>query len=110
MKARFLWTNGRTISQQLSTIERQQHRIKTIRKKLHGSSSQVEEEETTSNPSVQYNMGKLEKFPVHIPTFLQTNEGDPAVKVDNPSLQLVSADVSITELLFEIERASTSLY
>jgi hypothetical protein len=82
-KARFLWTSGRLIPQQLSRIERQQRRISMIREKLHGSgsSSCIESEDLTSDPGVQYNMGKSQKSPVHIPTFLQKNDGDPAIKV-----------------------------
>jgi hypothetical protein len=82
-KARFLRTSGRLIPQQLSRIERQQHHISMIREKLHtsGSSSRIESEDLTCDPGVQYNMGKSQKFPVHIPTFLQKNEGDPAIRV-----------------------------
>jgi hypothetical protein len=32
-------------------------------------------------PGAHYNMGTSQNFPVHIPTFLQQNNGDPAVKV-----------------------------
>ena len=33
------------------------------------------------SPKARYNMGSSQKLPVHIPTFLQRNNGDPAVKV-----------------------------
>jgi hypothetical protein len=49
---------------------------------VNGSSSQKEPDDLSdSDPGLQYNMGQSQKFPVHIPTFLQRNEGDPAVKV-----------------------------
>jgi hypothetical protein len=82
-KARFLRTNGRVIPQQLSEIERRQHRVSMIRENLDRRLSQIESDVITNDPGVQYNMGKSEKFSVHIPTFLQRNEGDPAVKVSN---------------------------
>jgi hypothetical protein len=52
-----------------------------IREKLDGPRSKIEPEEATNDSGVQYNMGKSQKSPVHIPTFLQRNEGDPAIKV-----------------------------
>jgi len=42
----------------------------------------MESEDTVSDPGAQYNIGKSEKFSVHIPTFLQQNDGDPAIKVN----------------------------
>ena len=54
-----------------------------IRKNLDYSPSQIEPDVITNDPGVQYNMGKSEKFSLHIPTFLQRNEGDPAIKVNN---------------------------
>jgi hypothetical protein len=53
-----------------------------IRENLNGCPSQVEQEVIIDDPEVQYNIGKSQKFPVHIPTFLQWNEGDPAIKVN----------------------------
>jgi hypothetical protein len=44
--------------------------------------SQMDSEAITDDSGVQYNMGKSEKFAVHIPTFLRRNEGDPAIKVN----------------------------
>jgi hypothetical protein len=87
-KARFLRTNGRAIPQQLSGIERRQRRVSMIRENLDRRPSQIESDVITNDPGVQYNMGKSEKFSVHIPTFLQRNEGDPAVKVNNCLLLL----------------------
>jgi hypothetical protein len=55
-----------------------------IHENLHGSPSQIEVEDLTNVDSgVQYNVGQSQKFAVHIPTFLQRNEGDPAVKVSD---------------------------
>jgi len=42
----------------------------------------MESEDTVSDPGAQYNIGKSKKFSVHIPTFLQQNDGDPAIKVN----------------------------
>ena len=39
-------------------------------------------EDGVNNPRVQYNIGKTENFPVHVPTFLQKNDGDPAIKAN----------------------------
>ena len=44
--------------------------------------SEIEPEDVTHDPGIQYNIGKSQKSSVHIPTFLQKNEGDPAIKVD----------------------------
>jgi len=48
---------------------------------LNVSGSQTELESIVVDPGAHYNMGTLQKFPVHIPTFLQRNKGDPAVQV-----------------------------
>jgi len=42
----------------------------------------MESEDTVNDPGAQYNIGKSEKFSVYIPTFLQQNDGDPAIKVN----------------------------
>jgi hypothetical protein len=52
-----------------------------IHENLDGPRSKIEPEEATNDSGVQYNMGKSQKSPVHIPTFLQRNEGDPTIKV-----------------------------
>ena len=52
-----------------------------IRDKLDVSSSQTEPEYMIVDPEARYKMGSSQKLPVHIPTFLQRNNGDPAVKV-----------------------------
>ena len=54
-----------------------------IRENLDRRPSQIEPDTITNDPGVQYNMGKSEKSSVYIPTFLQRNEGDPAVKVND---------------------------
>lgn len=45
-------------------------------------------DDLVNNPQVQYNIGESQKCPVHVPTFLQQNEDDPAIKV-NPASVLV---------------------
>ena len=81
-KARFLRTNARAIPQQLAGIERRQRRISMIRENLDRHPSQIEPDAITNDPRAQYSMGTSEKSSVHIPTFLQRNQGDPAVKVN----------------------------
>jgi hypothetical protein len=46
---------------------------------------------------------------VHIPTFLQRNEGDPAIKVSNfPSLPPKLTHTFAAELFLKVERPPTS--
>ena len=52
-----------------------------IRDTLDVSGSQTKPESMVVDPGAHYNMGTSQNFPVHIPTFLQRNNGDPAVKV-----------------------------
>jgi hypothetical protein len=40
-------------------------------------------EDVTNNPQMQYNIGKTENLPIHVPTFLQKNNGDLAIKANN---------------------------
>jgi phosphopantetheine adenylyltransferase len=80
-KGRHARTNGRSIPQQLSKIEQRQRRIRMIRENLNGSHLQRDLEHIVVDPNTRYNMGTSQNFPVHIPTFLQRNEGDPAIKV-----------------------------
>ena len=80
-KGRYVRTNGRSIAQQLSKIEQRQRRIHMIRENLNGSHLQRDPEHIVIDPNMRYNMGTSQNFPVHIPTFLQRNEGDPAIKV-----------------------------
>jgi hypothetical protein len=85
-----------------------------IRERLNrpklGSPSEIESEDVTHDPGVQYNMGKSQKCPVHIPTFLQKNEGDPAIKVNSLRipLLLICTNPSDAELFTKVKRASTS--
>ena len=51
---------------------------------LQKAPSLPEQEEVLNDPGVQYNMGKSQKHPVYIPTFLQKNGSDPAIKVSSP--------------------------
>ena len=89
-KARALRTSGRSIPQQLSKIERRQRHIGMVRARLdrqqHGSPSEIESEDIAHDPGVQYNMGKSQKCTIHLPTFLQKNAGDPAIKVNSCAL------------------------
>ena len=111
-KARFLRTSSRSIPQQLSDIERRQRRISMIHENLHGSPSQIEVEDLKNvNSGVQYNVGQSQKYPVHIPTFLQWNEGDPAVNVSNLIFLLpMLTHTCGAELFPEVERAFASSY
>ena len=58
-----------------------------IRERLNrpqlGSPPEIGPEDVAHDPGVQYNMGKSQKFPVHILTFLQKNESDPTIKVSS---------------------------
>ena len=74
-----------------------------------GLPSDIEPEDVIYNLGVQYNMGKSQKCPVHIPTFLQKNEGDPAIKVSSPCmLLLVCAKPFDAEFFTKVKRASAS--
>jgi hypothetical protein len=87
-KARFLRMNGQSIPLQLSKIERRQRCIRAIRENM-GSPTQTKREDIVDDPHAQYSIGKTQNLPVHIPTFLQKNEGDPAINVSG-ILSLVS--------------------
>jgi hypothetical protein len=78
-KARFLRTNGRSVPLQLSKIERRQHWIRSIREKM-SHAPRPDPEDIVNNSQVQYNIGRTQKLPVHVPTFLRQNAGDPATK------------------------------
>jgi len=85
-----------------------------IRERLNrpqlGSPPEIGPEDVTHDPGVQYNMGKSQKFPVHMPTFLQKNEGDPVIKVSRLRilLLLICTNPSDAELFTKVKRASTS--
>ena len=57
---------------------------------MHRSPRQADPEDVVNNPQVRYNIGKPENFPMHVPTFLQKNDGDPATKVNRALLLHVS--------------------
>jgi hypothetical protein len=81
-KARFLRTNGRSAPQQLSKIEQRQRLIRSIREKQNSFSRlQTKVEEVPNDTREQYNVGKTQNMPIHIPSFLQKNVGDPAIEV-----------------------------
>src|SRR5882724_5517919 len=85
-KARFSRTNGRLIPLQLSKIERRQRHIRAIRenmRRLPNSEINLDLEGVIDDPQLQYNIGKTENAPVHVPTFFQNNDGDPAIKASN---------------------------
>jgi hypothetical protein len=84
-KARFSRTSGRSIPLQLSRMERRQRHIRAIREKLHRPLSQTgpDAEDAVNNPQMRYNIGKTQNAPVHVPTFLQKNAGDPATKASD---------------------------
>jgi hypothetical protein len=85
-----------------------------IRERLNrprlSSPSEIDPEDLTHDPGVQYNIGQSQKFPVHIPTFLQKNEGDPAIKVSSLRILLLlnSTNPSDTEFSTKVKRASAS--
>src|SRR5271168_101619 len=84
-KGRYLRTSGRSKPQQLSRIEQRQRRIRLICENLSGSSTLIQPEDITVNTNARFNIAASRKNPVHIPTFLQQNFGDPAVKVSSCS-------------------------
>ena len=83
-KGWYLQTNGRSVPQQLVKIEQQQCHIHMICENLNVFHPQRNLENVVVDPNIRYNMGTSQKFPVHILTFLQRNEGDPAIKVRMP--------------------------
>lgn len=89
-KGRLIRTNGRMIPLQLSRIERRQYLTRTIREKTQPLVAQMDGEVNIPNdPKMRYNMGKAQNSPVHLPTFLKKNSGDPAIKVSGLRMPLV---------------------
>ena len=78
-----------------------------VRETLNGPFTLVEPDDLDNDPRSQYNMGTSQNFPVHIPTFLQKNEGDPAVKVNAISTHILPI-LMHPELYPKINRTSTS--
>jgi hypothetical protein len=67
---------------QLSKIECRQRRIRAIRERLmRCPTHQTNLEDVVTDTRVHYNIGKTQNSPVHVPTFLWKNDGDPAIKV-----------------------------
>ena len=54
-----------------------------------------EEEDSQAHATAQYNIGRSQKLYVPIPTFLQKNEGDPAIKASSPFLFLPRPETNI---------------
>jgi hypothetical protein len=67
---------------------------------MHRSPRQADPEDVVNNPQVRYNIGKTENFPIHVPTFLQKNDGDPAIKVNSTLLYMSPYIDDITAELF----------
>jgi len=103
--------SGQSIPQQLSKIEQRQCCIHAIRGKLNANSSphQIEPEDMAADPGVRYNMGISQKFPVHIPTFLQRNAGDPAIRVSGSFTFACALSSSGIEFLLKVMRSPTAL-
>ena len=75
---------------------------------MHCSPHQTESEEVINNPQAQYNIGKTQNSPVHLPTFLQKNEGDPAIKVNRFMLiTCLHANTTTTEFFPEAKKTFT---
>jgi hypothetical protein len=72
-----------------------------IRETLDGPFPRVEPDNLANDPQSQYNMGTSQNFPVHLPTFLQKNEGDPAVKVNTMSAQILPVFTHESRTLFQ---------
>lgn len=104
-------TSGRSIPQQLSKIEQRQRRIRLIRENLNGSPTLIQPEDMTVNTDAHFNVATSRKNPVHIPTFLQQNLGDPAIKVSGYSLTTAcTLSYLSTEFPSEVESPFTSSY
>jgi len=69
---------------------------------------EIEPEDVAHDPGVQYNIGRSQKCPVHIPTFLQKNEGDPAIKVGSSCISSLLIAQASAELFTKVKKASTS--
>lgn len=107
-KGRYLRTSGRSIPQQLAKIEQRQRHIRMIRENLKVCHPQRDPESVVVDPNTRYNMGTSQKFPVHIPTFLQRNEGDPAIKVNAHLFLPVPSHTSCAEFFAKVKKSSTS--
>jgi len=64
----------------MTQIERRQTRIRRIRARyING--AKPSDEEVAASPEAHHVIGRSQKFPENIHTFLWKNGGDPAVKV-----------------------------
>jgi hypothetical protein len=61
-----------------------------IREKLCRLPQQKDKDNIIIDPQAQYNIGKTENSPVHVPTFLQKNIGDPAIKASSLMLLIIA--------------------
>ena len=86
-KSRYTHTNHKSFVKQLTVIERRQTHIHRIRamNKLRSRTT----ESTIVNPEEHHFIGKLQNFPVNIPTFLRENQGDPAIRVRKGHWRLI---------------------
>jgi hypothetical protein len=108
-----LRTCGRSIPLQISRVERRERHISMIRERLNrprlSLPTTMEPEDVAHDPGVQYNIGKSQKCPVHIPTFLKKNEGDPAIKASSLHILLFNyTNPSDAGFFTKVKRASTS--
>jgi len=71
---------------------------------------EIEPEDVVHDPGVQYNIGRSQKCLVHIPTFLQKNKGDPAIKVSCSCIPSLLIAQTSAELFTKVKKASTSLH
>jgi hypothetical protein len=67
----------------MSRIEQRQCLISALSEKLHHPLNQTNIEDVANDPEVQYNIRKTQNTPVHVPTFLQKNDGDSALKASD---------------------------
>jgi len=75
---------------------------------VNGSPHQIEPEDMAADPGVHYNMGISQKFPVHIPTFLQRNAGDSAIRVSGSFTFACALSSSGIEFLLKVTRSPTA--
>jgi hypothetical protein len=80
-KARFSRTSRKHFIKQLTRIERRQARLRRIRQR-YKESGRAAREEVPISPELHHVIGRSQNYPEHIPSFLQNNANDPAVKVD----------------------------
>jgi hypothetical protein len=65
----------------MAKIERRQARLRRIRARYQKAGRPLDENVATS-PEAHHVIGISQNFPENIPTFLQKNRGDPAIKVN----------------------------